>query len=100
MIADIRRILCAGEVVPLKSGQMPPMYPKLWLVNWPDKLVALSGKFHAEYMKEQRTMRGKRLRNEDNGAVFQVLKRGAPAVAPKTPYSAEELALYEPHQVY
>lgn len=29
-------------VIPLKSGQIPPMYPTLWWTNWRDKLVEFS----------------------------------------------------------
>ena len=35
---DLNRRLTENAVMPIKSGQMPPMYPKLYWVNWKDKL--------------------------------------------------------------
>ena len=36
---NIRELLTAGAVIPLKSGQMPPLYPDSYDVNWQDKLI-------------------------------------------------------------
>lgn len=101
MILDIVDRLRGGDIVPMKSGQLPPMYPRLWEVNWQDKLIAFSDKFD-EKMKTKRMMKGKRLRNRedtpDEGEYF-VLKRFAPSVEPIVPYLDDEIALYLPHNL-
>jgi hypothetical protein len=101
MILDIVDRLRDGAIVPMKSGQLPPMYPKLWQVNWQDKLIAFSEKF-GEEMKTKKNMIGKRLRNRDDtpdeGEYF-ILNRFAPSVKPSVPYSDAEIALYLPHHL-
>jgi len=103
LIRDIEARLLSGAVVPLKSGQMPPMYPKLWLVNWPDKLISLSNAFPDTHnMKETRVINSKRLREHDelpNEGEHLVLKRFAPAILPIVPYPPDEIALYIPHSI-
>lgn len=45
IIPDMERILRDQAVVPLKSGQIPPMYAKLHWTNWHHRLVAFSEQF-------------------------------------------------------
>jgi hypothetical protein len=102
LIPDVCDRLGRGAIVPLKSGQVPPMFPDLWLVNWPDKLIAFSNKFTAPEMKETRYIRSKRLREHDELADegdHTIVKKHAPDVAPPVPYSAAEIALYMPHPI-
>lgn len=104
LIVDIEHRLRTGAVLPLKSGQIPPMYPKLWEVNWQDKLIALSEKFAQSdaAMTEKRFVGGKRLRDRDDTpdeGIYPILKKIAPSVPPPTPYSDEEIALYLPHNL-
>lgn len=37
VVRGLDKILAEQAVVPLKSGQVPPLYPKLWNVNWRDR---------------------------------------------------------------
>ena len=45
LIPGIVEILNKQGVVPLKSGQVPPIFAKLHLVNWLDKIVAINDNF-------------------------------------------------------
>jgi hypothetical protein len=45
LINNIEGCLTYGSVVPLKSGQLPPMWPKMYEVCHKDKLKALSDSF-------------------------------------------------------
>lgn len=54
---DVLPRLEAQAVMPLKSGQMPPMYPKLYWTNWRDKLVAFSKGFRNQCI-ETKTISG------------------------------------------
>lgn len=99
LIPDIQNILIQGKVPPLKSGQMPRMFPKLWMVNWPDKLIALSSQF-PDYMKTPTHISSKRLREHEDlpeEGEHKILRTVAPDVKPAMPYSQAELALYLPH---
>lgn len=40
--ARLREVLATGAIVPMKSGQLPPMYAKLHIVNWAERLEAWS----------------------------------------------------------
>ena len=104
LISNIEEILVNGDVVPLKSGQIPPMYPKLWAVNWQDKLINFSEKFSKSHpeMVEHRFIGGKRLRERrdtPNEGEYPIVKRYAPSVLPKMPYTEEEIALHLPHSI-
>lgn len=77
-IKGISEILRLGAIVPLKSGQMPPMYPKLWPVNWKDRLEAFSKRFPEDMLT--------------NG----VLNRYAPPRKPEYAYTEEEHARHRP----
>lgn len=101
LIVDIRKRLSEGSVIPLKSGQIPPMYPKLWEVNWQDKLIDLSAKF-TPIITKTREMKGKRLRNNENTpdeGTYPILPRYAPPIAPQEPYTEEEIMLHLPHLI-
>jgi len=42
--ANIRQLLADQAVIPLKSGQVPPMYGSLHWTNWRDKIVAFTAR--------------------------------------------------------
>ena len=44
MIPALDRLIDTQAVMPLKSGQIPPMYPKLYWVNYRDALVEFSNR--------------------------------------------------------
>jgi hypothetical protein len=101
LIPDILERLQRGAVIPLKSGQLPRMYPKMWLVNWPEKLIALSAKFSSD-MKETLAIKSKRLREHealpDEGEHF-VLCKYAPDAPPIVSYTPLEMNMYVPHPI-
>lgn len=92
MVVDIQERLQQGAVIPLKSGQIPPMYPELWRVNWMDKLVAFSDQIGNTQVKE--TLKRKRSGEEYPG----IVKRHMPSLVelhvPFTPYDDDEINLY------
>lgn len=96
LIIDIVDRLKCGDVLPLKSGQIPRMYPKMWPVFWPDKLILLSTQF-PESMKEQKRITSKRLQTE---GTYSVLLTIAPVVADIVPYSETELMMYLPQGAF
>ncbi len=99
MVTDIKELLETGAVVPLKSGQVPPTYPKLWWTNWFGKLIEFSAGIQNEQCKEtvtrHSTVKGcKRVRSEHDGIVKRFLPSLAELNIPFTAYTAKELALY------
>lgn len=72
------------------------MFPKLWTVNWPDKLIAFSEKF-PDYMKETKHIQGKRMEKVNLPiGIYNVVSVIAPPVLPIVSYSDEEINLYLP----
>lgn len=54
----LEEILDRQAVVPIKSGQIPPMYPALYWTNWRDRiLMPWSDEFIADSMKEERVLK-------------------------------------------
>ena len=102
MIRDIVEILMSGAIVPMKSGQLPPMFPRMWLRNWPEKLIEFSQKF-GDAMKEVRQVNGVRLRTREtlpNEGEYLVLRKHAPAMPVSQPYSETEIAMHLPHSIH
>jgi hypothetical protein len=102
MIGNIEELLQSGAIIPLKSGQQSPMFPGLYNVNWPSKLVKSSKPF-PKAMKENRYFNGKSALKQglDPNKRYRVLKRFCPSLTemgiPFVAYSAREIALYKPH---
>jgi hypothetical protein len=101
LLHNIRDLLVSGSVVPLKSGQQPPMFPRLYNVNWTDRLIAVSERYPAA-MKHMREMTGRRmiavgLPEQE----YSVLQMYCPSLTemgiPFEAYTETELALYVPH---
>lgn len=51
IIPELERRMRDGDVIPLKSGQIPPMYPNMYKVNWMDKVEQLSKLYKDGLMK-------------------------------------------------
>lgn len=51
LVKDIAWRLQEGAIVPLKSGQMPPLYPKLYAVNFQDRLEQFALKSCSERLR-------------------------------------------------
>ncbi len=108
LIKDIMERLEAGKVIPLKSGQIPSMYPNLYIANWPDKLIKLTKGFKdKEYMldpEEKDFSTHKRLLKlgsaEYPAAKHRVIKAIAPDMQSQFSYTPQEKSLYLPHFIY
>lgn len=55
---DLLQRLQAQAIMPLKSGQLPPMYPKLYWTNHRNKLMAFSAGFKDVCMSEETVKSG------------------------------------------
>lgn len=102
MIPHIDDILTTQAVVPLKSGQMPPMYAMLHLVNWISKLVHFSAENIIPELLVDHTYKSGKLQNQ----TFRIVKRHLPSLYELSeikgtnclypPYNDDERALYRP----
>jgi hypothetical protein len=94
---DTERRLALQDVMPLKSGQMPPMYAKRHWTNFTDSIALFSAKnIRPELLVDQEMKSGAR-----EGQVFRVVPRVMPSLAEAglplyPPYTAEEKATYYP----
>ena len=87
LIQDIDVYLKNGKSVPIKSGQQARMWPKLYRVNWPDKLKELSGMFPDNMKDPDGTLKG---------GFCPSLKE---MQIPFQEYSLEEMMMYKPTQL-
>jgi hypothetical protein len=67
----LKHSLETQAVMPLKSGQIPPMYARLHWVNWRSKLV----EFTSKNILDRCTERKKVINGKDKGAWYQVVPR-------------------------
>ena len=95
LIKDVVERMLHGHILPLKSGQLPRLYPHMWIANWPDRLIEFSEKF-PDIMKQVKHIRGKSLKRHKEGD-YLVLRVLGPSVPPVPPYTQEELDAYVPH---
>ena len=92
LVHNIDSYLTSGSVVPLKSGQIPPMWPKLYKINWKTKLEALSNNF-PDCMKDEK------------GTLYRFAKSLVDLKDPlgmdvkSYKYSVEEKCLYRPQPI-
>ena len=89
----LRARLEEQAVMPLKSGQVPPMYPTLWWVNWFDKHLAPWSE--VSFTDETKVLRAR------GGAMKHVVHRHMPSLRTMglplyPPYSPDELRMYTP----
>jgi hypothetical protein len=98
LILDIEQRLHSGSIIPLKSGQIPSMFPRLYIVNWQNKLIELSEKFPS-FMKVKTELTSNKITdaNKKVDNMYDILMKEAPNVIPNTPYHEEEIQLYLPH---
>jgi hypothetical protein len=100
LVPDIARLLSQQAVIPLKSGQVPPMFPRLHLVNHQHLLQQFTrNSLRAEYRMQLTVKSGKRA-----GQVYDVPRVDMVTRAMHPPqqllypaYEADEVALYTPH---
>lgn len=98
VIKNLADLFARGAVVPLKSGQVPRMWPRAYACNWPDKLVGASEAF-PDRMKRACVLRG------GNNALppgkYRVLQPVCPSMHEMgldfPPYTEEEIGLHFPH---
>lgn len=86
-------------IMPLKSGQLPRMWPKLWWVNTPQKFEQLNSVLHEDYIINRTYETGTR-----KGTTLRIPKVfiPPPSIAGRTwfePYTEEEIKLYVPHKL-
>ena len=95
----LRKLVADMAVMPLKSGQIPPMYAALHWVNWPDKLLAFSKKMHPRCVGERTVATGKR-----KGQTLQVVHRHMRSLKEYgwgdtyPPYTETEIELHLPRK--
>lgn len=102
LIRNIGTLLREGAVLPLKSGQIPPLVPKLWGVNYPMKWIEFSDRVQGrEVMKEVRSFAGHKtmqVHGIPDDSEYIVVKRFMPSLQRLgvgfTPYSDQELEMY------
>jgi hypothetical protein len=87
LIPDIQDRMTRFSVVPLKSGQIPPMYAQLHLINWPEKLEAFSRKIKDVYKEPFCYKSGKRKHQ-----TFHFVRRYLPDLP-----DSQKRALFEPY---
>lgn len=96
---NLDQLLDRQAVIPIKSGQIPPMYPKLYWTNWRDKLlVPWSDKFIEDDLKEVKVLKKT---GEKYFIVPREIKKGLLELSMGTsrfcpPYSIEEKQMYHP----
>jgi hypothetical protein len=98
-VPDIEDKFRRGAIMTVKSGQIPKMYPNLYLMCHPTLLIELSRTF-PEYMKELKTLKGKAMTKKGipDGEYF-ILKQHAPDMVPIVPYRADEITRFKPHNI-
>lgn len=94
IIPEMERILQDQAVVPLKSGQIPPMYAKLHWTNWHERLIAFSEGIVDDCVEEK----------ERKGITIRVVLRHMKSLSELgvmyPPYEKEEKDILYPHRVY
>lgn len=75
----------------LKSGQEPPMYSKMHLTNWIERVEEWSKNVFDEYCYNHTVQSGK-----NNGKTFRICKRFMPASNTYLEYSSQEKDLLRP----
>lgn len=90
---NIDQLLDQQAVMPLKSGQIPPSYPKLWKVNHRHKLAPLANIFIRDL---QTTVS---IKGQPYTAPIQHLPSLAELSKLYPAYSPQERALYKPHPI-
>jgi hypothetical protein len=90
---DLPRQLREQDVVTLKSGQDPRMWPKLYWVNYPHKIQELSKNFKEEHIQQKTVLSGKR-KHETFDIIPPVMHSKKIKYAP---YTTHEHNMYFPH---
>jgi hypothetical protein len=93
LVDDLDNRLLLGAVIPLKSGQMPPMYARMHRVNWMDRLREFSTAAFAEDV-----LAHVGVKDEDVRLVPRVMKSldGYGLIGYMKPYAEDELAVLRP----
>lgn len=91
IIPNMEMILRDQAVVPLKSGQIPPMYAKLHWTNWHHRLISFSTQFH-DACVEHKERKGEKIR-----IVQRHMKSLRELGFMYDPYTQEEIDILFPH---
>ena len=95
LLPDIDQLLDDQAVVPLKSGQVPRTYPKLWWTNHRAKLPPLAAQF-VPRLRELRIVQSGAAAGQQCWAPLATLPSLRQLDALYAPYTAEERAMYRP----
>lgn len=98
MLCPVEDRFATQAVMPLKSGQIPPMYAKLHWTNWRPKIVEFSKDVKPECYESRRVNSGK-----DEGMVYNIVQREMRSLYEyKLPlydkYEKHELAMHHPRR--
>jgi hypothetical protein len=97
LIANISHLLEEQAVVPLKSGQIPPLYAKLHWTNWRSKIVEFTEENVQGACTEMKQVKSGKDAGENVVVVHQHMRSLTAYAFPKYPdYSREEASLYKP----
>lgn len=105
LIKDLDKLLRRQAVMPLKSGQFPRIFPKLYWTNWRSKLTSLEQTYKVTFKFPVKS-------GADKGAVFRLphspsghmqslkeLSRKNPTIRRYKNYSDSEKRLLRPHLI-
>lgn len=99
LIPNLKEILDNQGVVPLKSGQIPPMYAKLHWVNHIDMLKTWSEQHMKEECLEVKTYKTGKRAGQQVKIVHNIMKSLREYNFPLYPkYTKEEVAIYKPNR--
>lgn len=99
---NLRALLGRQSVIPIKSGQIPPMYPQLYWTNWRDKILKpWSDEFIKDAVKETRELK---TTGQEYNIVQQHITKGLVELKTKLgvnsrdypPYTPAEISMYHP----
>ena len=99
---NLKDLLDRQAVIPIKSGQIPPMYPQLYWTNWRDKILKpWSDEFIEDAIKEKRVLKKT---GEEYTIVQQNVKKGLVELTSELsvntndfpPYTSAEISMYYP----
>ena len=92
----IQKLLNEQGVMPLKSGQMPPMYATLHWTNWREKIVDFSSNINPKCLEMKKVESGK-----DKGKEYKIVERYLKSLAHYgfkmyRPYNEQEIGILLP----
>lgn len=92
----LRKMLSDKAIIPLKSGQIPPMYARLHLTNWVEKIVDFTKIMHDKCIETKEIKTGKK------AGVYRLVRRYMKSLKELDmdiyePYKEAEIKILIPH---